>query len=229
MRLPPQMAEDEPLTKEKAQELIKKYTWDLNKDEATVKSWDELPVTINPKAYRIEEARRQAEKPPVKVETIGLYVNEFLAVFGMTTEEGPKLEIPEGMTDKELYGYLNEKLYAALPEKGASCKKDLVWMKFTADGFLGVVAASNDVNFDIPEEEEEDVRQRTTAGIIVHSLGKSWNRQFILKFPLIGIPKCLTRDDIENGIGNYLIARGVPILDVYSHRYKSARTRSVPQ
>ncbi len=213
------MTEDEPLTEEKARDLIKKYTWDLNKDEATVKSWDELPVTINPKAYRIEEARRQAEKPPVKVETIALYVNEFLAALGMKTEEHPKLEIPEGMIDEELDGYLGEKLYAALPEKGASCKKDLVWMKFTKDGFLGVVAASNDVNFDIPGEEEVDVYKRTTAGIIVRSLGKSWNREFILKFPLIGIPEGLTRGDVEAGIGNYLIARGVPILDLYSYRY----------
>ena len=29
-------------------------------------------------------------------------------------------------------------------------KGDLVWMKFTKDGYLGVVAVSDDVNFDIP-------------------------------------------------------------------------------
>ncbi len=33
--------------------------------------------------------------------------------------------------------------------------RDIVWMKFTRDGFLGVVATSNDINFHIPKNLSE--------------------------------------------------------------------------
>ena len=31
----------------------------------------------------------------------------------------------------------------------------MIWMKFTSDGYLGVVATSNDVNFAIPKDKSE--------------------------------------------------------------------------
>ena len=62
----------------------------------------------------------------------------------------------------------------------------------------------------------------TTAGRINKSLGLEWDDSEVLIFPL-NIPSkiqgVLNRSDIESGIGNYLISKGVPILDFYSHNY----------
>ncbi|WP_369813894.1 hypothetical protein, partial [Halolactibacillus sp. JCM 19043] len=58
-----------------------------------------------------------------------------------------------------------------------------------------------------------------TSGIIVHHLGKCWDESFVLLFPLKNIPGNLSRSDVERGIGNYLIDKGVPILDFYFHNY----------
>lgn len=95
--------------------------------------------------------------------------------------------------------------------------------------FLGVVAISNDVNFDIPASSDEyDDKQYNakeerydwrfnSAGILVHALGKEWDKSFVLIFPLANIPSEYTRHDIEKAVGNYLIEMDVPILDYYSH------------
>lgn len=94
------------------------------------------------------------------------------------------------------------------------------------DGYLGVVATSNDVNFGYPPSEESYNEKTTknnwrynTSGIIIHSLDKVWDTSFVLIFPLKNIPKGFDRGSIECGIGNYLIHNGVPILDFYSHNY----------
>lgn len=104
-------------------------------------------------------------------------------------------------------------------------ERDIIWMKFTKDGYLGVVATSNDVNFDIPNSSidynagESGNRKHTTSGIIIHSLDKVWNEDFDLVFPLEDIPKGFNRSMIESGIGNYLIENKSSILDFYSHNY----------
>lgn len=110
-----------------------------------------------------------------------------------------------------------------------NCDNHLIWMKFTKDGYLGIVAASNDCNFDFPldksdynETDNGKVKNRSnswkyaTSGIIVSMLGKEWDEDFILVFPLRNISNGM-RNDIECGIGQYLIENDVPILDYYSH------------
>lgn len=84
---------------------------------------------------------------------------------------------------------------------------DIIWMKFTTDDYLGVVATSLDINFSTTN----------TSGKIINHLDKKWNEEFVLVFPLPNIPKPLNRQLIESGIGNYLISKNVPILDFYSH------------
>jgi hypothetical protein len=104
-------------------------------------------------------------------------------------------------------------------------KRDIIWMKFTKDGCLGVVATSNDINFNKPESKKDYKKIRNkrweynTSGILVHNLCKSWDKTFVLIFPLIDIPKGYRRGDIERVVGNYLIDKGVPIIDFYSHVY----------
>lgn len=175
-------------------------------------------VRYSKDAYRIVRAREQAKLKPVAPEIIARYVNEFLSALSMQTVESPRLELPPGLTDDELEAYIDSNLYARICSDGGDCQ-DLVWMKFTSSGFLGVVAVSNDINFDIPKDGDYHLCKRNTSGIIIHSLGQSWDRSFVLAFPLKTIPEDLRRGHIETGIGNYLLKRNVPILDYYSHRY----------
>lgn len=116
---------------------------------------------------------------------------------------------------------------------GLNNEKDIVWLKFAKNGFLGVVASSNDINFNyLSDAKDYDERigprkwKYNTSGIILHHLknnvgslesGCEWDTSFFLVFPLPGIEK-KQRHLIETGIGNYLLENGVIILDYYSHR-----------
>jgi predicted lipase len=83
-------------------------------------------------------------------------------------------------------------------------------LKFTTDGYLGVVAGSFDINFSYEK----------TAGRLVNSVGKVWDETFVLIFPLTkDILNGRKKTDIETAVGNYLIDKGVPIIDFYSHNY----------
>ena len=162
--------------------------------------------------YRLLEAQKQAKKEPVPVERIIALVNEFLSAMGMRRAESPVRSVPVN--------------YAGLKQQYGLCsEKDMVWMKFTTDGYLGVVAVSDDINFDMPQSEAEYHMRNAqgwvhnTSGILMHQLGKTWDTSFVLVFPLAPIPEGKTRGDLERAIGNYLIAKGVPILDYYSHNY----------
>lgn len=192
------------LTKEKAIYLTKK-TCRPRKKKSSVKKLQD--------SYRVDVAREQAKSAPAPIDDIVRHVNEFLEVLGMEKVENPRFEIPENWSKKKRKAEV-KKLYTFVREKCATSEY-LVWMKFTKDRFLGVVAASDDIKF----------RKNNTAGIIIHSLGKVWDRSFVLAFPLVRIPEGLNRDNIECGIGNYLIEKRVPILDFYSHRYPTIRRK----
>lgn len=155
-------------------------------------------------------AEEQAKLKAIEIQAIIDYTNEFLELLGMDSVITPKRE-------KESFG---NNLYKEIKKiNNLEDERDIVWMKFTEDGFLGVVATSNDINFDIPLSEKEYDKKHTTAGIIIHHLEKKWDESFVLIFPLKNISINLKRGDIERGIGNYLIKKGVPILDFFSHRY----------
>ena len=115
-------------------------------------------------------------------------------------------------------------IYKKLEDDYKLDRKNIVWMKFTKKGFLGVVAVSDDINFEKPNNKEDyDKKKRgkweyNTSGIIIHYLKEEWDESFVLVFPLYKLPKNYTRHSIEKKIGNYLIKKGIPILDFYSHR-----------
>ena len=160
--------------------------------------------------YRLKKALGQAELPDAEINSIIEYVNQLLEMLGMQRIESPMI-VPSSVDYRKIavdYALENE--------------RDIVWMKFTKDsGYLGVVATSNDINFDIPASEDEYGKKlnRNTSGIIIHQLGKEWDESFVLVFPLVDIPQDKSRSDIERAIGNHLISEGVPILDYYSHNY----------
>lgn len=155
-------------------------------------------------------AEEQAKLKSIEIQVIIDYTNEFLELLGMDSVITPK---------REKESFRNDLYKEIKKNNNLKDERDIVWMKFTEDGFLGVVATSNDINFDIPLSEKEYNKKHNTAGIIIHHLEKKWDESFVLIFPLKNIPEELKRGDVERGIGNYLIKKGVPILDFFSHRY----------
>lgn len=172
---------------------------------------------------RFNKAENQAKNDPTPIEDIIKYINEFLEKIGINNVSNPK-HTCEDWTSFD-YDALQQ-------ENNLNGRKHIVWMKFTTDGYLGVVAASDDINFDIPlseanyndttdgkEKSSGNDWEHNTSGIIVHHLKKQWDESFVLIFPLENIGDAM-RDDIECGIGNYLISKDIPILDFYSHRFQ---------
>lgn len=150
---------------------------------------------------RFEVAEKQAKMQPLKVDEIAKYVNEFLAKLGIRIVEKPKIKFEKSFTDEF------HRIIERLKNEKLSSMDDIIWMKFTTDDYLGVVATSLDINFSTTN----------TSGKIINHLDKKWNEEFVLVFPLPNIPKPLNRQLIESGIGNYLISKNVPILNFYSH------------
>lgn len=154
------------------------------------------------KNYRIEMAKYQNNIPVVDKKLIIKYVNEFLKILGMEECKDPVVYPLDRPSRRFTYSKYN-------PQS----KEDIVWIKFNEDGRISVVGTSCDISF------SDYAKDHTTAGIINKALNLKWDESEVLIFPLINIPENLYRSDIESGIGNYLIAKGVPILDYYSHNY----------
>lgn len=159
--------------------------------------------------YRLVKAQEQISFSSVSIDTIISYVNDFFTMIGMNKIESPIIYNPQRIDYKKIK-----------TDNQLTDKRDIVWMKFTEDGYLGVVATSSDVNFDIPRDSSEYKEKKyKSSGILVHQLNKKWDNSFVLLFPLSNIPHGYKRGDIERAIGNYLIDKKVPIIDFYSHNY----------
>lgn len=156
---------------------------------------------------RFGKAKEESEKKINSPEEVISFTKEFLQKMGFENPSGIKIENPSKFLEKrkriDCYNELKE-------QYNLNSNKHIVWMKFTLDGYLGVVAGSDDINFDMIN---------TTSGKIISYLDKTWDETLLLIFPLpfIGDKE---RSDIECGIGNYLINKKVAILDYYSHQYK---------
>lgn len=180
---------------------------------------------------RFDKAEEQLKKAPKTVDEIINLTNSFLHNIGLKTVDNPKFtNFSVDNDDKTVK--INDKKFNdqfGLVENPLNDPKHVIWMKFAKNGQLGVVAASNDYNFDIPPSS--DVYDETnngkrkckcnkwkyaTSGIILHKLNLEWDESFLLIFPLQGIEDS-QRKDIEEGVGNFLIENDVPIIDFYSH------------
>lgn len=152
--------------------------------------------------FRIEMARQQNRLPTVDREKIIEYVNEFLSAAGLEKINNPHVKPKASGKRRFEYSKIN-------PES----PQDIIWIKFTTDNYISVIGTSCDISF------SDYARNNTPAGIINQILKKEWDEEDVLIFPLIGMPEHLYRSDFESGVGNYLISKGVPILDYYSHNY----------
>ncbi|EEV33781.1 predicted protein [Enterococcus gallinarum EG2] len=157
---------------------------------------------------RCTKAAEELRKQKYPIDQIISFTIEFLQKYGLKNAQCEYLvgnNVSNLLTPRARYNKYNE-----IQRKfQLNSRKHLVWMKFTKSGYLGVVAASDDINFDLTN----------TSGEIISHLKQDWDKSFILVFPLPNICD-KERSDIECGIGNYLIKKDVPILDFYSHRYK---------
>ena len=86
-------------------------------------------------------------------------------------------------------------------------QSDIVWLRFTNDGYLGVVGSSNDINYD----------KDTNSYKLVKYVGCEWDENCIIIVPIPGINNHEERELCEKIIGNYLIDNKIPIIDYYSH------------
>lgn len=202
----------------------KKYFWEDSEASYYIngkKYWQ----SVHGKSYvRYNKAKKEiTEKTKVPKEIIVGYINELLKELGIPEVENPIMDPSE----------VN---YSTLKKEfDLNDERDIAWIKFTEDGFVGVVAVSNDINFDIPSNESvydnkvwkynkytkknELNWEYNSSGILVHKLNKEWDDSLILVFPLKKLKESCgySRHDIEIAIGNCLIKHNVPIIDYYSH------------
>lgn len=203
---------------------INKYINNKKREENTVH---------NGKMKRLKKAEEQRELDIVDrniiIELTNNFIEKYAEKYGLKLFNGCNFVKTEGL-DLSEFNKNTKKNY-----KGITSEKDIIWMKFTTDGRIGVVACSNDVNFDIPsknEDYDEIILSKNgqkkkwkynSSGILVHSVGLKWDESFFLVFPLLELKKGKDgnkqRHDLETGIGNYLIDNNVPIIDYYSHRF----------
>ncbi len=181
--------------------------------------------SVHGKSYsRYNKAKSEITKPIVSREKTIELVNNILKAANLKDIENPIFYNPSDIDYKKL-----KKDYE-LDEV-----RDIVWIKFTKSGFVGVVAMGNDINFDIPQNSDDYdkkirkfnkykkeyklVWKHTSSGILVHKLGQEWDESFVLIFPLSKLKDSCnySRHQIEVAIGNYLIDNEVPIIDYYSH------------
>lgn len=149
--------------------------------------------------FRVKVANQQAEMKQVDIEKIKDYVNEYLNALNVSHD----FIIVNLKENPIKWGFYTDiKNNNNLSDKG-----DIVWFKFTKDGYLGVVASSNDINFSY----------KNTSGKILKFLEKEWDDTKVVIIPLKFKDNTLNRQMVESGIGNYLISKDVPILDYFSH------------
>lgn len=190
-------------------------------------------------------AKEQAKSAPVPFGKVYSYINEFLELIREDNgfiEENIKIDtikfndiehiiIDNGMiirdnnwvkphwdTIKSTYDIYDKKYDVIKNKFDLERVSDILWFKFTDKGHLAVVAGSCDINWD----------DSLSTGILVNEVGEVFDTSFAFVFPLTK-EMTRTKDDpnsyyrkysaseLELGVGNYLIEKGVPIIDYYSH------------
>lgn len=157
---------------------------------------------INDQSFRVVVAKQQAKLPTVDEKKIIEHCNNYLMSIG-ASPEAKVVDLKKNPIKRGFYSDI-------LKNSKLADKRDIVWMKFTDDGYIGVVASSNDINFSMD----------TSSGRIIGFLSKKWDISKVIILPIHyedGNHPRLSRQRVESGVGNYLISSGVPILDYFSH------------
>lgn len=123
--------------------------------------------------YRINKAAQEAKKERVSISEILSLINLFLKNIKIES----KCIVIDGLDILMTVNYEHIRRQYKLNNQS-----DIVWLRFTTDGYLGVVASSNDINFDY----------QTNSGKIIRSVNKEWDKNKIIIIPL---PKITGRRD----------------------------------
>lgn len=171
----------------------------------------DLRVEMAKKQLNRFQEQKAKNKIQSKKEIIEL-VNTFLEQIGIGINSKFDNEVKlksKKETSKGRISYFDIK-----QQSGISCKEDIVWIKLNKCGCISVVGVGCDIYF------THKTKTTTSSGKINTYLKQEWDEEFVLVFPLIGLEQTsFDRSDVESGVGNYLIANGVPVLDYYSHNY----------
>ena len=196
---------------------------------------------------RNEKAIKQAEIEPVPLSKVYSYINEFIEIIrnangfkdkiiqidsiqldnkehviidnGIIIREN-KWELPQGHWEGKCYidDFHDEKYDVIKNKFKLERVSDILWFKFTDKGHLAVVASTCDINWN----------DKSTCGVLVNEVKEKFDDSFVFVFPLTqhmirtkAEPNSYYRKyssaDLELAVGNYLITKGVPIIDYYSH------------
>lgn len=190
---------------------------------------------------RNDEARKQSDLLPTQICNVFSYVNEFIELLRTSNgycEKNVRFEplvldntihtimdngiLTVGLKwDAPIYDYKKREYvewdykYDIINNKFNLGKpSDIVWIKFTTKGHVGVVAKSFDINFDRKTSNGKPI----SSTVLVEEVGETWDKSFVMIFPMTSeILGNRSVGDLELGIGNYLIDKKVPIIDFYSH------------
>lgn len=192
---------------------------------------------------RNEKAANQVTLDPIPFSKVYSYINEFLELIREDngfTDKNIKLDsimldgtehliIDNGIIIRDnnwILSHWNGSTYDIYDNKYDAIKdkfdlervNDLLWFKFTDKGYLAVVASSCDINWDY----------NRSCGILVNEVKEKFDDSFVFVFPLTqqmvrtkagpnSIYRKFSKSKLELAVGNYLIDKGVPIIDYFSH------------
>lgn len=190
---------------------------------------------------RNDEAREQSNLTPTQICNVFSYVNEFIELLRISNgycEKNVRFEplvldntihtiMDNGILTMGLkwgapiYDYEKQEYvewdykYDIIKNKFNLGKpSDIVWIKFTTKGHVGVVAKSFDINFNRKTSNGKPI----SSTVLVEEVGETWDKSFVMIFPMTSeILGNRSVGDLELGIGSYLIDKKVPIIDFYSH------------
>ena len=94
--------------------------------------------------YRYNKAVEESKEKPVSDKEISELILSFFKGIGIRTINQPRYENPLP------FNYQGMKEEFKLDDE-----RDIVWIKFTKDGYIGVVATSNDINLNYPTSESD--------------------------------------------------------------------------
>lgn len=86
-------------------------------------------------SFRMIVAKEQSQLPKVEKEKIISFCKEYLNAMGMENVSAIEIDLKKYPIQNEFYTKVKN-------EYALNDKKDIVWLKFTTEGFLGVVATS---------------------------------------------------------------------------------------
>lgn len=194
---------------------------------------------------RNDKAKKQAELPASSISEVFSYVDEFIEMLrkealGDSCEKVvccknfalgrgvQALRIDNGLIVTgdawipSKYGQKrHDHKYDVIAEEfGLLHYWDVVWIKFTSTGHVRVVGKGTDIGGKQNEKGED-----LSSVLLTKEVGQHLDDSFVLVFPLtpdvLNAPQVKNYQDktglVECGIGNYLISKGVPIIDYYSH------------